>query len=257
MDKTVMVKNFSRNAFEYDNYSTIRRRCANDLISHIKGHDPADILEIGCGTGIYTDVLSENHSEARIVAMDISEEMVRAAREKNSNVTLEFRVADAENAFVYKKYDLITSNASFQWFTDMDKTLNKMKNALSNNGKLCFSMYGPETFRELEEVLSLCLGERKWLTSGKFISLGEIEKILRKHFKDVVLSEKRYVAEFSSLWDFLKDIKLSGTRGDGLRKKTFIGRDRIKEMEHIYREKFGSIFATHHVFFCVAKTPYS
>ena len=55
------------------------------------------------------------------------------------------------------------------------------------------------------------------------------------------------------LWDFVKDVKHSGTRGEGLGSSTFLGKYAIREMERTYIEKFGSIVATHHVYFCKAK----
>ena len=110
-------------------------------------------------------------------------------------------------------------------------------------------MYGPETFREFKEVLGLHLGPRQWLTSSRFAEKDRVEFILGKYFRNFELYEENYSVDFFSIWDFLQNIKKSGSRGDGLG-GVFLGKYTIKEMEKTYVEKFGSVRATHHVYFC-------
>ena len=253
MDKSVIAGNFSKSAVSYDDHAAIQRKCAEKLISLMQGDKFSRILEIGCGTGIYTRLLRKAFTGAHITAIDISEDMLKVAREKLDGENISYVVADGENIPREGKFDLITSNASFQWFENLTGAVEMFSGALTGGGTLCFSMYGPETFREFKEVLSEHFGRRKWLSSSRFTSFEQMEALIERYFGNTDMTEECFPAEFFSLWDFLKDVKHSGTRGEGLGSSTFLGKYAIREMERTYIEKFGSIVATHHVYFCKAK----
>ncbi|RKY42765.1 MAG: malonyl-[acyl-carrier protein] O-methyltransferase BioC [Candidatus Makaraimicrobium thalassicum] len=253
MDKRIINGNFSKNAKSYDDHAAVQSRCAERLIELIRGERFSRILEIGCGTGIYTRLLRDKYGDAEMTALDISEDMIGVARKKFPAGDVSFRVADGEQMAMDGKADLITSNASFQWFEDLCGTLELFAEALADGGVLCFSMYGPETFKEFRDVLESHFGRHRRLSSSRFICREEMEIILAKYFKRFELAEERFTADFSSIWDFLRDVKHSGSRGEGLENDLFLGRDAIREMEKTYIEKFNRIVATHHVYFCKAR----
>ncbi|MFH1552078.1 MAG: malonyl-ACP O-methyltransferase BioC [Candidatus Omnitrophota bacterium] len=253
MDKKIIRNNFSRNADSYDDHAAVQKRCAEKLIELIRGKQFRRILEVGCGTGIYTKLLRDEYADAQITALDISGDMVEIAQKKFSQGDVAFMVADGEQIRRDEKLDLITSNASFQWFERFGTALELFARTLADDGVLCFSMYGPETFKEFEEVLGRHFGGRPWLSSSRFVSRETTEVILKKHFKNFDLVEEHFTVDFFSLWDFLKDIKHSGARGEGLGGGRFLGKYVIKELEKTYIEKFGGITATHHVYFCKAQ----
>ncbi|MFH1837873.1 MAG: malonyl-ACP O-methyltransferase BioC [Candidatus Omnitrophota bacterium] len=253
MDKRLIKHNFSRNAGVYDDYAAVQRKCAQQLIELLEGDSFSNILEIGCGTGFYTRALRGTNKEAQIDAVDISEEMIKVAHRKGKDSTTQFMVFDGEEISREKKFDLITSNATFQWFEDLDRSLAGLKEAITDEGSLCFSMYGPETFNELGEVLSDHFGRYLPLTSKSFLAFETVKKIVKRHFSKVKIEEKHFTADFISLLDFLRDIKHSGTRGEGLARDIFLGQYAIKEIEKAYIEKFKGIRATHHIYFCRAE----
>ena len=252
MNKQQVHANFSKNAASYDDHAAVQRQCAEKLIK-MAGEGHARILEVGCGTGIYTSLLRRKYPAALITALDISDDMIGVARRKISDENAFFIADDAEDISISGTFDLITSNASFQWFDDLDTSFKLFSKLFDKNGLLCFSMYGPGTFNEFKEVLSAHFGRRQWLNSSDFMSFKDIGSLVRKHFHNVKMKEEYIKVEFESLFGFLKDIKYSGTRGRGLGKDAFLGKNAIKEMEKTYIKKFGKITATHHVFFCKAE----
>jgi ubiquinone/menaquinone biosynthesis C-methylase UbiE len=55
-----------------------------------------DVLDIGCGAGELSLALARNHSSARIVGVDISPQLISAARDRGRNHTsVSFELADA------------------------------------------------------------------------------------------------------------------------------------------------------------------
>lgn len=255
VDKTVIRKNFSRSAVTYDDHAAVQKKCAEKLIGLIDLDYFSDILEIGCGTGVYTALLKEKYPDIEMTAVDISPEMVDLARQKVSGDNLTFLVSDAEDLNTDKKFDLITSNASFQWFSGIDKAMSCFLEHLAPGGTISFSMYGPETFRELKEVLGTHFGPRQWLSSSRFIGKAEVKASLERYFLNPEIYEENFSVDFFSIWDFLQNIKKSGSRGEGLGKGAFLGKYAIREIERTYMEKFGGIIATHNVYFCKAEAP--
>jgi len=249
MDKRIIVKNFSKYAHTYDKYADIQRCAARGLLGLIKKRDIADILEIGSGTGNYTLLLKKEFANARIKAVDISDKMVEVAAEKIKDISIEFMVEDAETIDLAERFDLVTSNACFQWFEDLDGTLAKYKDLLKDDGMILFSIFGPATFHELNTSLG-CLAEGISAGAGNFIGRKEIEKNLDKNFKKVRIREVKFKKTFSCLRDLLNEIRYTGANGNGLGRKVFFTPHILRRLEEIYLGRFKRIRATYQVFYC-------
>src|SRR3990167_3889175 len=130
MDKKAVIRNFSRYARSYDKYADVQKRAASELLESIREEGFREILEIGCGTGNYTLLLRERFKNASLKAIDISGKMIDVASEKLKDKNIEFIVADAETVDIRGDFDCITSNASFQWFSDLGKTIKKYSAAI-------------------------------------------------------------------------------------------------------------------------------
>lgn len=250
MNKAIIEKNFSRNAAQYDRHASIQKQCAEKLVDSMKEFDFSNILEAGCGTGIYTFLLHTIFSSARITATDISEKMLKIARNKFVTSQIEFIKADIEEHVPNEKFDLITSNASFQWLSNLGSSFGMLSNNLTPEGIFCFSMYGPETYNELRQVINSYNGQGDLLSATRFTGRDELENILGTFFDEFHIAEEQFTVSYPSLWGFLRDIKYSGARGEGLKRDKPLGKHAIERMEELYINKFGGITATHHVYFC-------
>ncbi|MEK7849849.1 MAG: malonyl-ACP O-methyltransferase BioC [Candidatus Omnitrophota bacterium] len=251
IDKQAVIRNFSKAARTYDKYADIQKQAARELVSRIPENGFCNILEIGCGTGIYTRLLRERFPCASLKAVDISCEMVKVAKARLKDAKIAFIVADAEKALSGSAYDLITSNACFQWFEDLQKALLKYRDKLKSGGMLSFTVFGPKTFWELSEVFKTAFPDTR-LAAAQFDSQEKLNSLLEKDFKDVAIDEIRYCEKFDSLRDLLEKIKHTGTSGHG---NEFLGPKCFKDLEKVYQEKFGRIQATHQVFFCHCHKP--
>ncbi|MCQ9207163.1 MAG: malonyl-ACP O-methyltransferase BioC [Omnitrophica bacterium] len=248
--KTVIKNNFSRNAESYDKYSSVQRNSARKLISILPVGEFKKILDIGCGTGLYTGFLRERFRSSNIKALDISREMIEIAKDKLRESSIEFVVGDAEKAKFSENYDLITSNASFQWFDDLGKVLRLYKKLLNEKGIMLFSIFGPRTFYELNESLRTLFGKDIATSSSGFIEKPEIKNILERHFANVSVDEEIYEEKHNSVKELLQKIKYSGIRGYGTGRKGFWTSQIIGKLDCIYKERFPSRTATYQVFFC-------
>ncbi|MEK6727987.1 MAG: malonyl-ACP O-methyltransferase BioC [Candidatus Omnitrophota bacterium] len=252
MDKRIITRNFSRCAHTYDRYADIQKRAASELLGLIDQVDFRNILEIGCGTGNYTLLLMKKFKQAKLEAIDLSERMVEVACEKFKRGEVDFRVADAENTELRENYDLITSNACFQWFEDLRKALRKYKGSLSKEGIIAFSIFGPGTFKELNESLK-SLGLSAFGNGVSFTSQEGLKSILEENFKEAQIKEALYEETFLCLKDLLRKIKYTGIRGEGFGAKMLFTPRVFERLQDCYLGKFKKIKATCQVFYCRAR----
>lgn len=250
ISKKIIKDNFSRYAHLYDRYSAIQNSCAEKLIDQIKPQGLKKIVEVGCGTGNYTRLLRDRFSAAKIKAVDISSKMIKVAKTKFKKEQIEFIIADAEKFNFREKFNMVSSNVSFQWFENLEESLAKYKKMLVKNGIILFSIFGPRTFWELHKSLEEFCGRSLEISAGNFVEKVEIKHLLESLFRKIRIKEKVYKEQYSSLGELLKKIKYTGARGKGLTKRSFWTRNTVLGLESIYMRKFKSIVVTYQVFFC-------
>lgn len=249
-DKEAIKKNFSRCVKDYDQYCDVQDLCGLRLMNMLNGHNPEHILEIGCGTGNYTKLLRERFPAAKIKAMDISADMIEAARIKLQGADIEFSIGDAEKPDLKRGFDLITSNASIHWMRDLEGALLKYKGLLKEDGIILFSAFGPGTFYELGSSLKMLSGEDASISSVDFKDRAALSEILAGLFKEVEVKEENHQERHSSLTELLRKIKHTGTRGRGIDNKAFWTPDTLSKLEKVYKKRFKEIVATYQTFFC-------
>jgi malonyl-CoA O-methyltransferase len=245
VDKEKIKKTFSRISEKYDNYASIQNYTATKLIDMNVEDNFINILEIGAGTGIYTQLLTERFPYAKIYVQDISYHMLKIAADKLFSPRLSFFIGDGEDT-IRGKYCLITSNACLQWFSQLEKTLIKYKNLLSPKGAICFSTFGPLTLKELGASLKKV--ENKYrLSAESFFTKGEIEIIFKRWFKNFTVKEETITYQYPSLKDLLTAVKYTGGISESKRVWT---RKMFDKLEEAYRKSFGDFFVTYQIFYC-------
>ncbi len=116
------------------------------LLAHLGLTGGESVLEIGCGTGALTVPLAAAVGEhGRLVAVDISEPMLGAARQRVSesglrNITLLHGDAQVF-AFEPTAFDLATSRMGVMFFADPAAAFRNIGGALKPGGRLVFACW--------------------------------------------------------------------------------------------------------------------
>lgn len=100
-----------------------------DLLAKVPLEAPKRIIDLGCGPGNSTAVLSQRYPDADILGMDSSDDMLEKARATLPNV--KFIKADLETYVPEQPVDLLFSNAVFHWLPDQ-KRIPVMQNLLGS-----------------------------------------------------------------------------------------------------------------------------
>ena len=247
-----MAQNFSRYAHLYDKHADVQKKTGRRLLKRIEGKQFAKILELGSGTGNYTVLLRKRFEDAEIKAVDISERMVELARNKLADKKLRFINADAQALNLNERFDLITSNACFHWLEGLESSLLTYKKYLKRNGLIAFTIFGPETFYELNAVLGAVLDNIS-TASSRFVSKNKLQSFLQEEFREVDIQEAKYSEIFPDLLGLLRKIKYSGVKGWDSASRVTFNRRILKDIEKTYLSKFKGIKATYQVFFCLVR----
>jgi malonyl-CoA O-methyltransferase len=248
MSEAAVRDNFAAAARAYDRHASVQRASATELMEFTLPCRAESIFEPGCGTGIYTSRLLEAFPDADIRCVDIAADMIEVAREKCGD-RAEFHHADAEDVRT-GQYDLISSNAVFQWFTDLEGTLRRYRAILRPGGRLTFSFYGPRTYRELDRALRSATGGEMRVAAADFAGADRIRRVLGGTFARWSVEETEYVRSFDSLRELLRAIKYTGTRGADHSLPGAWTPHTLARTREAYRRFCGDIRATYQVFLC-------
>lgn len=149
------------NSKQYLKFKTERTQPAIDLVNRINVDNPGKILDVGCGPGNSTQVLYSKYPNSYILGIDISEEMLNAARKEYPN--LDFKICDAgkDLSQLDGDYDIVFSNACIQWIPDHERLLTDMLNLLKKNGVLAVQI--PMNFNEpIHKIIEEVTSSEKW-----------------------------------------------------------------------------------------------
>ncbi|MFA5878681.1 MAG: methyltransferase domain-containing protein [Candidatus Margulisiibacteriota bacterium] len=255
MNQDVVKKNFSKAAVFYDEYAKIQKITAQKLIEKSvilsDGLKINHILEIGSGTGIYTQLLHASFPDAKITALDFSSSMNKIAKSKIKSTNIEFITENIMDFKANNKFDLITANATLHWLPDLDEFLSKCKKKLTGEGAFLFSYFGAETCWELNSVLRKILNVKNF-TSSYFLERNSLYKMMKKHFQNIFFEENLHKEQFDTVLDLLKTIKYTGTRGLGLKQKIWTS-DFIQKVESEFLIEFEKVEITYQVFYVAGK----
>jgi len=254
--KEVIQAKFSRAADSYDSYAKVQTDVARRLAAMLppaRGKTGCNtILEIGCGTGNFSSLLADRFPEAKIIALDFSPEMIATARRKRKTAAIEFVCAEGEQFLAEapaESFDLVTSNGSLQWFSNIERTFADIARTLSRHGAFLCSIFGPESLHELGQGLSAIQAVPEHLASQKFPGPDRLQNALDLYFREGTFREEQVEREYHSAHDLLLHIKKTGTSGWQPNLQQPLTPARVSRLDAWFEKTYGSCKVTYQVFF--------
>lgn len=243
--KESLKRHFSKASRTYDDNASVQLYMGKKLLENIAADKFKHILEIGCGSGIFTEEIVKRYSPHSIALNDISEEMLNTCRKRFSDYTnISYHPGDIEKISLKGSYDLIASNACFQWLSDLKVALNGFIEALNSDGILAFTSFGNENVREISSLTNNGL---------RYLSYSEINEIIKSLDVPYSLHEEVIQFHYKDALEMLKTLKKTGVTG--FSKKTWtrgmLNRF-IEEYESKYSDEKG-VFLTWHLYYAVIR----
>lgn len=230
--------NFEKAKNTYRKNAVVQKQMAGVLISDLVKYSKNEfkkIFEIGSGTGFLTDEIRKNLKYEKIILNDITDNFTNFEPD-------EYIKGDILSIELKEKFDLIISNAVFQWIEDYDLLFKKMNNALIYDGVLAFSTFGKNNFSQIKDI------------TGLGLSYPDLKDyIIKNDFKIIYYEEELKTLYFKSLKELLSHIKFTGVKTDNkVWTKTDYKNFEKRYIEN-YKDDLGYELTYHPIFYILKK----
>ena len=195
----------------YDQFKAERQQPFFDLMAHIQAKPNLRIVDLGCGTGELTVCLAEHFSDADVLGIDSSLEMLQQApshprvRFEHQNIT--DYLASGEAA------DVLVANASLQWLDQHAQLWPQLRHKLSPHGQLAIQMPNQahnclnQLLSELAQQPRYAKSLRHWHRPSSVLDLDDYAQILfAENAINMTLYQKVYpqiAASHDDLYQFI------------------------------------------------------
>lgn len=233
------------NPEKYNEFKNIRFQPFFDLSESIQSDGLESAIDLGCGTGEQTKILSEKFENTQFIGIDASSEMLAKSKSLESN-NLHFEQKTTEDFLKSnEKYDLIFSNAALQWSDNHSELFPNLLNLLSDNGQFAVQM--PMQNSNVLNVLLLELTQEEpyksylkgWKREYPLLSIDEYTNILfEAGLENITVIQKVYpiiAKDVNTLFDFI-----SGSALIPYLEK--LSEDQQKEFTDAFKEKIAKAF---------------
>ncbi|MDD3139170.1 MAG: methyltransferase domain-containing protein [Lachnospiraceae bacterium] len=127
------------NAATYSQFKNERMQPPMDLVTRLSHREFDRIIDIGCGSGMSTIPIRAMWPKAKIIGIDRSEEMLKAAHE--IGIDVQWITHDCNNRIEnLGTFDLVFSNAFLQWIDNQEEFLKNIKDLVAKGGILAMQI---------------------------------------------------------------------------------------------------------------------
>lgn len=250
------------NSEQYLKFKAQRTQPAIDLAARLDSF-PREIIDLGCGPGNSTRVLKDRFPNARIIGADYSENMLKKARSENPDLDFVQLDLSGDISEYNGKFDVVFSNACFQWLPNHRELLPRVFKLLKKGGTLAAQI--PMNFNEpIHKIIQRISESERW--SDKFpekrifgtLTVPEYHDIISRLTDDFELWQTTYYHRMPSIDSIIEWYSSTGLRTylaaldeeDGAEFVTDISRELEKEYP---KQINGEIIFGFPRFFFVAK----
>jgi len=261
-------RSFDRAATNYDAVAAFPQEIAKRMVERLSLVQlPARmILDAGCGTGGAASLLQQRFAGAGIVQLDASERMLARRTTRRWPGWLRMGGRDARHAvcadfqmlpLATGRFDLVWSNLALHWAEDLPAALAEASRVLRPGGLLMFSVFGPDTLRELRFASPDGL-----FRVNQHVDMHDIgDMLVQCGYTDPVMDMERVTLTYVDLVALLRDLRAHGSTAfaadgpPGLRARTCLLRT-VSQYEQL-RDQDGRLPATFEVIYGHAWKPES
>jgi malonyl-CoA O-methyltransferase len=258
--KRDIARAFGRASSSYDAAARLQAVVRTELLSRLEGMTitPGVIVDLGAGTGLATAPLKRRYRKAQVLAVDLAEGMLQAAR-RHSRFWRPIRcvAGDATQLpFRDASVDVVFSSLMLQWCDELDAALAEIARVLKPGGLLLFSSFGPDTLRELRSAWAAVDDA---VHVNAFVDMHDLGSALqRAGFNEPVLDVDRHVLHYADVMALMRELKAIGAQNvNAGRARTLTGRSKLARLAQAYEplRRPAGLPATYEVVYGAAWAP--
>ena len=258
LDKRQIRQSFANAAQSYDAMATLQRQVGRELITQLSLPDEALVVDVGCGTGFFTQQLHDRALLKNIIALDIAIPMLLKTRQRLKAAGEPLLCADAEQLPIADySIDVLVSNLALQWCQNLHELFANVRRVLRNQGQFAFSTFGESALYELKAAWAEV---DDYAHVNDFCSLPEIEQYMHAAgFVDVQLQRQIYQVKYKSVIELMRELKGIGAHNVSQgRNKQLTGKGHMQALLAAYPVgDDGTITASYEIIYVQAKSGWS
>jgi len=193
-----VARSFDERAASYEEHADLQRAVAERLARLLPPLRQPRVLELGCGTGLFSRHLLARYPDGTFVLTDLAPSMLEQCRRNLAGVdrqrVVSFEVMDAARPTVEGPFNLIATSMTLHWLGDAATALGTLRALLAPNGVLIYATIDGKSFPEWRDVLA---------AQGLPVGLPDIPEL------PGIVDEARMVADDDAL-GFLRRMKAIG-----------------------------------------------
>jgi malonyl-CoA O-methyltransferase len=193
IDKRLVRSSFEKAAAGYDAAAVLQHEVCRRMLARLDyiKHQPAAILDAGCGTGNVIARAAAAIPQATLVALDIALAMVQRASARvpwwqrlTGHAVLPV-CGDIERLPLRTGgIGMVWSNLALQWVNEPQHAFAEMRRVLAPGGLLMFSTFGPDTLKELRQAYEV----DRYNHVNRFIDMHDLgDMLLHAGFAEPVM----------------------------------------------------------------------
>lgn len=144
----------TRTPEEYAAAAVLAREVGETLLTRLDliALKPQVIVDLGCGVGDVTALLRKRYPDAKIIAIDASNDMLTYAKQQRK-ITAEWLCSSMQDLPLLKhSVDLLVANLVLPWCETLNELISSWRHILRPDGLFMFTTLGPDTLRELHQL---------------------------------------------------------------------------------------------------------
>ncbi len=264
LDKNAIRQSFERAASSYEKFAVLQREIESRLLERLEfqHREPAVILDLGCGTGSASRLLSGQFQQAKVIALDWSPAMLAQAgagegSSPDSNAGISRLCADMHSLpLAARSVDLVFSNLALPWSYDLPAILGEFRRIMRPDAMLIFSCYGPDTLHELKQAWR---SMDDWPHVNDYPDMHDIgDELLAAGYREPVMDAERLTLEYPDVMSLMRELKGMGAHNVASQRfRGLTGKARLNGVMQAYEQfrRGGRYPASYEVVYGTAFAP--
>ena len=211
VSKHAVKATFGSAADTYNDNAIVQREVLLRLLAKLKlmSLDINTLLDLGSGTGAASEELQTQFGIESYVAMDLALPMLQYAR-LNATIPANKNVCGDAEALPFKdqSFNLVLSASTLQWCNNISTVFNDCLRVLRSKGLFIFSLFGPETLKELRSSFAQVDPYPRVKTFTDMHQLGDL--LVQVGFHAPVMEMELLTLEYQHPMQLLRDLKSTG-----------------------------------------------
>lgn len=212
--KTEICNSFNAHAAQYEQVAIAQKEIGERLIERLDylKIQPRYVLDLGCGSGFFSQQLKKRYPNTHIVGLDLAHTMLVQAKKRQPWLQKWSLVHTDMMSMPFPSglFDLVFANQVIHWASPMANVMREINRVMHKDACFMFSTLGPDTFYELRSAWALA---DRYAHINDYIDMHDLGDILlAEHFADPVVDMEMLTVHYATLSKLLHALKAQGVR---------------------------------------------